>query len=1048
LQIPVTLDLLAAPTLVVAPAALTFFRQIGQPPPPQQTFSLTSSSSSTQLDFSVSPLSGAPWLFASGAGQTPGTASVAVNPGPLGAGTYTGTVLISSVAANPVTVPVILTVSQSPSLITSPSALTFSYEINRTPPAPAELIVTSSGTSQSVAVAARTFSGGDWLSVSGGGPAPFAAVVTTLPAGLAPGVYEGEVSLISPGAANSPVTVPVMLTVKTSSTLIATPTALSLASPLNGPELPEQQIVLTSSDGQPLTLSAVTSGVPWLTVRLTASTTPATLTVAINPAGLAEGIHSDQVIVSSLTGALNVIIPVTLTVSRQPLLSANPASATFVYSIGGPAPAPVSLVISSSAAPLAFSLTTAGTPTWLSISGSGSTPGAIQASVNPAGLAPGDYESDILVSAAGATNSPLAIPIHLSVTGTPVLLASPPTLLFTASSIQQQVVHVTGSTSPLDFSATPSAPWLSVPPGGTTSQDIAVIVDPSHLAPGNYQANILLSPAGAPNAPASVSVLLQLAPAPTLSADKSSLNFVVNSPAPAPIAQTVNLALGGQPAAAAMSSVEPGAPWLSIQNPAGSSISISVNPIGLVQGTYSGSIKIEASGAANSPLYIPVTLTIVGGPSIHISPALALIAAPGAGPASAALTLDAGSNPAVTFDLDVTGSTWLHASLLNGSTPATVAVTADPSGLRPGDYHGSIVVSSSGARVFIVPVTFTVAGRPTVSVSPDLLVFSFQHGDSAPAPATLSLGQLNPPIAVSASSNQPWLTVASSPAIVVSVYPVGLAPGVYRGAISLNPADPGSSLPSPLRQVPVELYVDQFANPQLAAIVSSMSFLESPLAPGMMFSMFGSGLGPGASAGTQVLPDGTLSRSLNGVQVLVNGIICPLLYVSGSQINAIAPYALEGKDAANVRVQYLGTPSAEFPVIVSPGAPGLFTTGQLGTGQGAILNQDWSVNSSRNPADKGSIVSLFAGGGSQTIPPGIDGLVTSTDLLPRLVQPVSVTIGGLDAEVLYAGAAPTLVAGALQVNARIPSSVPSGTVSVVLKVGGVVSQSGVIVSVR
>jgi uncharacterized protein (TIGR03437 family) len=69
--------------------------------------------------------------------------------------------------------------------------------------------------------------------------------------------------------------------------------------------------------------------------------------------------------------------------------------------------------------------------------------------------------------------------------------------------------------------------------------------------------------------------------------------------------------------------------------------------------------------------------------------------------------------------------------------------------------------------------------------------------------------------------------------------------------------------------------------------------------------------------------------------------------------------------------------------------------------------------------------------------------------LPKPNLPVSVKIGGLDAEVLYAGGAPGSVAGLLQVNVRVPPGVVSGNaVPVVLTVGGVSSQPGVTMAVR
>jgi uncharacterized protein (TIGR03437 family) len=73
--------------------------------------------------------------------------------------------------------------------------------------------------------------------------------------------------------------------------------------------------------------------------------------------------------------------------------------------------------------------------------------------------------------------------------------------------------------------------------------------------------------------------------------------------------------------------------------------------------------------------------------------------------------------------------------------------------------------------------------------------------------------------------------------------------------------------------------------------------------------------------------------------------------------------------------------------------------------------------------------------------------VIANDKLPRPQQEVRVFIGGREAEVRYAGAAPRLVAGVLQVNAVIPPGV-SGNAEITLIVGDFVSQPGVTVAVR
>jgi uncharacterized protein (TIGR03437 family) len=64
------------------------------------------------------------------------------------------------------------------------------------------------------------------------------------------------------------------------------------------------------------------------------------------------------------------------------------------------------------------------------------------------------------------------------------------------------------------------------------------------------------------------------------------------------------------------------------------------------------------------------------------------------------------------------------------------------------------------------------------------------------------------------------------------------------------------------------------------------------------------------------------------------------------------------------------------------------------------------------------------------------------------VLEVTVTIGGLPAEVAYYGAAPQAVAGLLQVNAKVPDNIPSGNAEVVIQIGTTKSQTGLTVAVQ
>jgi uncharacterized protein (TIGR03437 family) len=102
---------------------------------------------------------------------------------------------------------------------------------------------------------------------------------------------------------------------------------------------------------------------------------------------------------------------------------------------------------------------------------------------------------------------------------------------------------------------------------------------------------------------------------------------------------------------------------------------------------------------------------------------------------------------------------------------------------------------------------------------------------------------------------------------------------------------------------------------------------------------------------------------------------------------------------------------------------------------------------STNPAERGSIVTIYGTGEGQTDPQGQDGRIILTDLR-RPLLPVSARIGGRSAEVTYAGSASMSVSGMFQVNVRVPADSGTGSVPVEIQVGTAVSQSGVTIAVR
>jgi uncharacterized protein (TIGR03437 family) len=236
------------------------------------------------------------------------------------------------------------------------------------------------------------------------------------------------------------------------------------------------------------------------------------------------------------------------------------------------------------------------------------------------------------------------------------------------------------------------------------------------------------------------------------------------------------------------------------------------------------------------------------------------------------------------------------------------------------------------------------------------------------------------------------------------------------------------------------------AQPMTSAvgIANAASYAGGGVAPGEVVSIFGTNLGPAAGARSQAV-SGVVPNSLDGVRVWFDDIAAPILYAGAGQINAVAPYAIANR--TSVRVEYLGAFSPAVVVPVLAAQPGIFASN--GTGQAAVLNQDYSVNSAANPAARGSTIMIYATGQGATSPAGVDGLIALAASTAPPPPAVTVEIGNQAATVSYAGNAPGFVEGALQVNAIVPAGVaPGSAVPLFLAVGGASSQHGVTIAVR
>jgi uncharacterized protein (TIGR03437 family) len=325
--------------------------------------------------------------------------------------------------------------------------------------------------------------------------------------------------------------------------------------------------------------------------------------------------------------------------------------------------------------------------------------------------------------------------------------------------------------------------------------------------------------------------------------------------------------------------------------------------------------------------------------------------------------------------------------------------------------------------------------------------YAYETGGSLPQGQAVIVTATSPTTFSAAASGGGWLSVTptsgSTPAnLGVSVNPTGLNPGTYNGSVTITA--PGASN-SP-QNIAVTLIVGP-NGPQITGILNGASFANDAFAPGSIVSIFGSVLGPESSIGMNVKPDNSVNTLLGGYRVLFNGHPAPLLFVQAGQINAVVPFEANGDPKARVQVEYAGAQYGSTEVPLSDAAPALFTADASGHGQGAILNHDGSPNSSINPAQKGSIVVLYGSGGGKFDRDVPTGLITGSDLA-RLALPATVQIDGVEAEILYAGSAPGMVAGLVQVNVKVPEQIHSGSVPVVLKIGAFNSQPQVTMAVQ
>jgi hypothetical protein len=325
------------------------------------------------------------------------------------------------------------------------------------------------------------------------------------------------------------------------------------------------------------------------------------------------------------------------------------------------------------------------------------------------------------------------------------LSVAPASLSFSAISghtppASQSLTLWKGGDRTKNYTVSANSSWVTVTPSsGTLASErdqLTVSVNQAGLSGGSYATSIVIAVQGLKGRINRTAIPVSLtvsgtSSAPSISLSPSALNFSGIAGGTAPAAQLITLT---NPSGGTLSwTTSDNAAWLILSTGSGTtttetdSISATVNPAGLAAGSYTSAITISATGAANTPQVIPVSLTLNTAPTS--SPVISLNV-----PSLSFTGTSGGPNPsAQSFTISNTGTgtltwtagdnaAWLNLSPASGTNTGAVSAAVNLTGLTAGTYSGTITISATGATSKTLPVSLTV--NPTATTGTVSLTWS------------------------------------------------------------------------------------------------------------------------------------------------------------------------------------------------------------------------------------------------------------------------------------------------------------------------------------
>ena len=730
----------------------------------------------------------------------------------------------------------------------------------------------------------------------------------------------------------------------------------------------------------------------------------------------------------------------------------------------------------------------------------GASPGRVEIKADPAQLSPGRYFGSATVMMRGTLpeQRSIAVTFNVEPAPPPELLVAIPKLSFVyprgASQRSESLIVGNGGEGSLPFSVGVSTEaggdWLSVSPGDGSATAllparVLVTADPEGLPPGTYRGRVRVDSPIAPQ-PVFVPVNMLISEfSQAIVLSKTGLSFTAVEGGS--LVQTQGFGIAN-PGTGSMTwsrstSTLTGGTWLSATPGSGSAapgapsiVDVNADPSGLGAGSYYGRVRVDAPNAANSPLSIVAHLEIIPeaedpGPTVTPSGLFFTGLTDAVSPAAKMLNISSLSPNQKVFEAVVStqnGLNWLK--VLPGSGPVSPAAPTGllvqplSDGLGPGLHEGKISLQFSDGAVRTVPVVLALrAGTPPAAKLPVKAANGCTPGTLQPAIQTLGDGfsvSAGWPMGLEVDVVDDCGDPMESGSVVVefsngdpdlvmthleggrwdATWEIGPA-AVEEIVVRVDAETPGQAL-----QGTQELYggvrLPQEA-PILPAegIVSAASFGHVPIAPGALVSLFGLNL----SEAFTIAQDLPLPATLSGTTITIAGQTMPLLFTSEGQVNAQVPYGINVNTTYQVLLRRGDTLATPAPIEVAATQPAVCLTPQAQAPmQGHIyrfVDEATQVLAAPGkPAAAKDFLILYCSGLGETGPAAIAGeAAPGQEPFARTVDPVAVTIGGVEAKVDFAGLSP-FFSGLYQINIQVRSGVPPGDeVPVVVSVGGQMS---------